>query len=292
MSGVAGEKIRETRIARATGTEVKLVDADHPECTDYDSAEGGRWVTECADHGSFVQHETWKLARSHLGHPEDWCDTCQGKPTAENPSGGGFSEEERARARATRRRKAEERRAEQNEETARRHAKRNLEQQRMDWTVHEPMVERVYLPEEKEAHEAAHDRMIAAKEAARKAKTGRRQAEASLSSLPTAKTKREKANRKRIEDEAAALDDVVVAQEDAARIAEQEKSQTARLAFLRGCVVRGWKIKHVHGTGWYWVIEKGGERIRIPDDYFADPDPATFRRAEELPEGMEVQGDD
>lgn len=288
MSSVAGEKIRETRIARATGTEVKLIDADHPECTDYDSSEGGRWVTECADHGSFVQHDTWKLARSHLGHPEDWCETCQKEPAAGGDAGGGFSEEERRRALETRRRKAQERQAERNEEVARRQAKRNLEQQWMDWTVHEPMVERVYLPEEKEAHQAAHDRMIAAKDAARKAKDGRRQAELSLNGLPPSKTKREKANRKRIEDEIAGLDEIAVAQEDAARIAEQEKSQTARLAFLRGCVLRGWKIEH--GEGWW--IEKGGKRIRIPDDYFADPDRATFRRAEELPEGVEVRADD
>lgn len=288
MSGVAEELIRESRVARATGTEVKLIDADHPECTDYDSAEGGRWVTECADHGSFVQHETWKLARSHLGHPEEWCATCQGTDPPPEGAGAGFSEEERQRGLATRRKKAEERRAQQNEEVARRQAKRDLEQQWTDWTVGQPLVNRLYLPEEKEAHEAAHKRMTDAKAAAVNAKRGRQAAEQTLRDLPKPKTKRERANVKRLEDEASGLDSTEVAQADAAKIAEAEAAEIARVALLRGCFRAGWRI--VRDSGWH--IEKADRRVRIPDDFFADPSPALFAKAEELPEGQEVQSDD
>lgn len=289
MSGVAEELVRESRIARATGTEVKLIDADHPECTDYDSAEGGRWVTVCSDHGNFVQHGTWKLARQHLGHPEEWCEGCQGSAPAGDPNGG-FSEEERERALVTRKRKAEERRAERNAEAERKQEKRNLEEQWTHWTVHKPFadVRAIYRPADKEAHGAALKRHVDAETEARKAKRGLRAAEESLRDLAKPKTKRERANLARLEKEAEELDQRAVSEKDLARIAGEEATRLARIAYLRGCLAGGWKL----GLGGYSrprrFIEKGDRQVWIPADYLeADG----YSEAELMPE-EEVSSDD
>lgn len=73
----AGKLVREARVARSTGVTVELIDGEHPDCDLFDPDEGGRWATICREHASIVQHETWKLARQFLGHPEEWCDDCR-----------------------------------------------------------------------------------------------------------------------------------------------------------------------------------------------------------------------
>lgn len=268
MSGVAGEKIRETRIARATRTEVELLDAAHPDCAEFDPAEGGRWVTLCADHGNFVQHETWKIARSHLGHPEEWCEGCRDlAPAGDDDSTGIFSKEERERALATRRRKADECRAEKAEEEKRTEAKR-LEDQWSHWVIHEPMnTTRAYFVVEKEEYEKARAERTSALDAAQRAKRARRQGEEALSALPKVKSRKEKKNRERIEGEIEAADEIVVAKEDVARVAGERISYLARVAAIRGHLARGWKL----GVGGHSrprrFIEKGDRVVWIPDDF-------------------------
>jgi hypothetical protein len=260
---VAGKLVRESRVARATGTTVELVDADHPDCTDYQSDEGGRWVTVCVAHSTFVQHETWKLARQFLGHPEEWCDAC--RESDPKPADGGFSAEERQRALETRRAKAEEKRKAREAAAAVDAVKADLDEQWMDWTVHEPMVDRLYLPGEKELHDEQAEIQSAARAAARKAKEGRRAAEAAIANAGPVKSKREKKNIDRLEGERDALDEIVVAQEDRERIAARERDRIARRAFLRGCVKAGWTLEaksHASAT-----ISKGDRVLRIPTDY-------------------------
>jgi hypothetical protein len=256
--------VREKRIARSTDVEVELIDAAHPDCKDFDSEEGGRWVTLCSAHGGFVQHSTWRLARQHLGHPEDWCPTCQEAEADAEDSNGGFSEEERQRGLETRRRRAEERRAAQTEAQRRKEEAEDLDRQYSHWVVNEPMTDRVYRPDEKEAWDVARAERTSALEAARRAKGARRQGEESLANLPKVKSKKEKKNRERLEAEVTAADEIVVAKEDVARIAGETTTRLARIAALRGHVVRGWKLVSRDGRR---AIEKGDRVVFIPDDY-------------------------
>lgn len=270
----AGKLVRETRIARTTGVTVEVVDADHPDCDEFQSDEGGRWVTVCRDHGSFVQHETWKLARQFLGHPEEWCEKCQ---TAEGvgDSNGGFSEEERARAAETRRRKAAERRKTREEEEERRRRRASIEQQWSDWAVNSPMVESIYVGDEKERHDAAREAMSDAKAKAASAKRARQAAENSIETVTRLKikSKREKKNLQRLEGEAAALDAEQVAQEDRAREAEAEKTRLARIALIRGAIAAGWKLE----LGSPVRITNGDRDLRVPDDYLSREDYAVAK---------------
>lgn len=55
--------------------QTSLIDARKSE--DFREDEGGRWVTYCDLHGSFVQHATRSLARDFLAHPGEWCEACQ-----------------------------------------------------------------------------------------------------------------------------------------------------------------------------------------------------------------------
>ncbi|MGH2939462.1 MAG: hypothetical protein ACRDPE_15245 [Solirubrobacterales bacterium] len=264
MSGVADQLVRESRVARATGTTVELVDAAHPDCRDYDADEGGRWVTVCTEHGSFVQHETWKLARQFLGHPEEWCESCRKSPAAKEPRAG-FSAEERQRALETRRAKAEEKAKARAAADAKEAVKRDLDDQWMDWTVAEPMVDRLYLPGDKELHDEQAQIVSDARAAARKAKEGRRAAEAAIVNAGPIKSKREKKNIDRLEGERDALDEIVVAQEDRERIAARERDRIARRAFLRGCVAAGWTLEAKANAP--ATITKGDRTLRIPADY-------------------------
>lgn len=65
--------VRETR-CRATGATVQIVDARLS--LDFDEAEGGRWVTWCDTHETFVQHETLADARYHAADSATWCGLC------------------------------------------------------------------------------------------------------------------------------------------------------------------------------------------------------------------------
>lgn len=266
--------VRERRIARGTGTEVELVDAGHPDCRDFDPAEGGRWVTVCVDHGGIAQHGTWRNARQWLGHPEEWCPTCQDDSPEEGAvidSRGGFSQEERDRAAETRRRKAEERRKERDDEKAAEQTKCDLEDQWTAWTVSQPIVDRVYTDAQREAHDVAHATMVEASAEARKARQGHRQAEERLADLPETKSRRERRNLARLEAEATSLDERVVEQEDRARIAREEADRIARRAFLSGCLQAGWTLNLDAGSG-VLSIEKGDRRVRVPDDYLPPED--------------------
>jgi hypothetical protein len=268
----AGKLVRETRIARTTGVTVEVVDADHPDCDDYQSDEGGRWVTHCLGHGNFVQHETWKLARRFLGHPEEWCDGCRAiaEEGGVGDSDGGFSEEERARAAESRRQKAAERQKVREEEEERRRRRANIEQQWSDWAVNSPMVESVYVGDEKERHDAAREAMSDAKAKAANAKRARQAAEDSIETVTQLKikSKREKKNLQRLEGEATALDSEQVAQEDRAREAEAEKTRLSRIALLRGAIAAGWKLR----LGPTVVLASSERDLRIPDDYLTKED--------------------
>jgi len=342
----AGQLVRETRIARTTGTTVEVVDADHPDCTDFQSDEGGRWVTVCKDHGQFVQHDTWKIARRFLGHPEEWCGKCtevleeNGGPVGyrtgaahqswtESPSywtvhhwlnreyektaceecgstksldwafigepgdwgrdrsqyrvlcrschvtedksraRNSFSEEERARAAQTRRKKAEERRAAHDAEEERKRAAAAIDDQWSDWVIGQPMIESVYVGDEKERHQKAHDEMQEAKGKAATAKRAHRSAEEAIENVTglKIKSKREEKNLKRLEGEATVLDGEVVAQEDRTRLAEAEKTRLARIAYVRGTLRAGWKLRLDPPT-----LSKDGEALLIPGDYLETED--------------------
>lgn len=280
MSGVAGKMIRESRVARVTGVLVELVDADHPECTDFQSEEGGRWVTICREHTEFVQHETWKVARQFLGHPEEWCDGCREAPKGDS-AGDGFSEEERQRALETRRANAAAKQAQREAEKAKRDDKRDLEGQWTAWIFGEPMTDRVWLPAEKEAADKARSTRTSALEAARKAKGARRQGEERLKDLPKIKSKREQKNRDRLEAEISAADEIVVAKEDVAHIAREEQDRLARIAQIRGHRRAGWKVVTSDGDGEVWKLAKPGTKralvkgdrvVEIPDNYLPAED--------------------
>lgn len=263
----AGKLVRETRIARTTGVTVEVVDADHPDCTDFQSNQGGRWVTVCRDHEESVQHVTWKWARRLLGHPEEWCESCKamadeggiGEPN------GGFSEEERARAAEARRRKAEERRAAREAEEERKRAAAAIDEQWSDWVIGQPMVERVYVGDEKERQEKAHIEAREAKGKAATAKRAHRAAEEAIDNVTKLKikSKREKKNLDRLEAEAAALDAEVVSQEEIARVAEAEKTRLSRIAYVRGALRDGWKLELDPRPR----ISKAETQLLIPDDF-------------------------
>lgn len=44
--------------------------------SDFREDEGGRWVTFCQKHGTFVQHETRALAYNWAKVPAEWCAEC------------------------------------------------------------------------------------------------------------------------------------------------------------------------------------------------------------------------
>lgn len=79
----AGQAIRHRTIARSTGAEIEVIDADHPDA-DVDrgaperpgDADAGRWVTVCRTHGGVCNHDTLALARSFAAAPEQWCEDC------------------------------------------------------------------------------------------------------------------------------------------------------------------------------------------------------------------------
>lgn len=63
-----------TRRAWSTGTEVSV---GRSEEFGLDPADGGAWTTQCETHGSNVQHESLRVARSWASCPEGWCEECQ-----------------------------------------------------------------------------------------------------------------------------------------------------------------------------------------------------------------------
>lgn len=63
--------------ARSTGTLVVLVDG-FAQGLETPGTGAPRWFTVCDEHGGCVGHYTIASARSHLAHPEAWCETCSG----------------------------------------------------------------------------------------------------------------------------------------------------------------------------------------------------------------------
>jgi hypothetical protein len=62
------------RRCRATGAIVSVIDAERS--ADFETAEGGRWVTYCETHETFCQHETRALAVHHAADSGTWCGLC------------------------------------------------------------------------------------------------------------------------------------------------------------------------------------------------------------------------
>jgi len=77
MSRIAGEKQRHR--SRETGTVVIVFDG---RAQDLDE-DGGRWYTECLDHGDVATHATLALARWHAPFSNGWCSGCQHKEEEE-----------------------------------------------------------------------------------------------------------------------------------------------------------------------------------------------------------------
>jgi hypothetical protein len=61
--------------SRVTGTVNSLIDAE--ESPDFNSEEGGRWITFCNDHGQFVQHTSRSVAHGFRPRSDEWCSVCQ-----------------------------------------------------------------------------------------------------------------------------------------------------------------------------------------------------------------------
>lgn len=64
---------RVCRHVNTTGTLVTIYDG---RAAGFD-LEGYRWRTVCEDHGKFVSHSTYALARSWISRPDEWCEGCQ-----------------------------------------------------------------------------------------------------------------------------------------------------------------------------------------------------------------------
>lgn len=262
-----GKLVRKSRIARSTGTKVELIDADHPDCSDFDSAEGGRWVTICEDHGGCVQHDVYRNARTFLAHPEDWCEGCQEIETPADSNGDGFSEEERKRGLETRRRKAAEAQKQKDEEEARRSAARALEEQWTVWVSASPVLEPLFS--EEEAEEAASLRVdrATANIIAKEAKKTRADLERELGSLPERPTKKEgKEKRADLEKRVSDLDSQEVAALDKVRIADEALTRVSRIGYLRACRARHWRISKPGAYGRF-LLRTGTVDLRIPDGF-------------------------
>jgi hypothetical protein len=72
------EKVKEAglierRRCRLTGLQVGLYNGLK---SGFDADEESPWVTMCEEHGNLVNHQTLRLARSHMVVPE-WCEECQ-----------------------------------------------------------------------------------------------------------------------------------------------------------------------------------------------------------------------
>lgn len=70
FNGLAGCVVQ--RRSRTTGHIVGLYEAEQAEL----DASSGRWATICEAHGHIVNHDTLRLALSHLGDPAGWCEAC------------------------------------------------------------------------------------------------------------------------------------------------------------------------------------------------------------------------
>ena len=129
-------------------------------------------------------------------------------------------------------------------------------------------MEEVYTAGEGDTREKLREQYREASMALNAARRGHRQAEAVLADLPKPKTKRERANLKRLEEEAAALDALIVEHSATVDRNEGERSILYRIAYLRGCIKAGWKLKH--GAGKRQEISNGEMTIRIPDNYLPE----------------------
>ena len=52
-----------------------MVGLYHADQAQLDSS-AGPWATICEEHGHIINHDTLALARSHLGDPTGWCESC------------------------------------------------------------------------------------------------------------------------------------------------------------------------------------------------------------------------
>lgn len=257
--------VRKSRVVRSTGAKVELIDADHPDCSDFQSEEGGRWVIVCATHNGFVQHDVYRDARKFLAHPEDWCEGCQGVESVDGEEG--FSEEERKRGLETRRRKAAEKQKLEEEEASRKAAVRDLEEQWTLWIAGCPVLEPAFT--EAEEAEAAELRVTRATAGmlAKQAKRTRGDLERELADLPEKPKKKEgKEERADLEKRIADLDAQEVEQQDKARLADLALSRVSRIAYLRACLERHWRLTKPGAYGRY-LARTGSVDLRIPDNY-------------------------
>lgn len=265
----AGQAVRETRVIRATGLPAQVVDTHHPE-TPLEPGPGRdparRFGTWCPTHENGRRYSTWKEARRALASPEDWCQACAELVAAEGPvapRNGGFSEEERERARAVRSAHAAKRREEEERRRAARDAERDAERAWSDWCMGMPMVTPAYEADERERMDELRTRRLAEADRARRAKAEVREAEAELDpppGKPMPKPKRKKELEERIR-EAESVEQTAT---DLAAQLQTEQNHLHRVAFLRACQKAGWRI-HRNGTG--TDLRQGDEALRLPPDY-------------------------
>lgn len=71
LGGFLG-KVQTSR-ARSTGSTISIYHAEQAGFC----ADGGGWVTFCENHSCLINHESLKLARQWVPHPEEWCGECQ-----------------------------------------------------------------------------------------------------------------------------------------------------------------------------------------------------------------------
>lgn len=260
------EVIREKRIPHVTGREVHLVDGELS--PDFDPAEGGRWVTLCTEHGEFVQHTSYRTARSFLADPREWCGACKKAPPVEWT--GGFTPEDRARAlekrRETAARRAEAREAARQEKLR----ERTLEQQWLEWTFTAPMIDRLWDEEEELIAAGLRRTAVHALQAAQKARRDRRSAEEDVDSMPAKpKGKADQRLLKKLEDRVMELDQRETEKRAVAEDARADADRLARRAWIRGALQRGFTVTE-NGVG--RIVAKGGWQARVPDDYLPAED--------------------
>lgn len=56
--------------------------------------DGGPYATICEEHSTLVNHDTLKLAKSHLPYPSGWCDSCREAHYGVNEGPGAMRREE------------------------------------------------------------------------------------------------------------------------------------------------------------------------------------------------------
>lgn len=68
--------IIQNRRNRITGAHIAVIDARRDPGQNWQEDEGGRWVTWCDRHETFMQHETRSEATWQAADPTGWCGMC------------------------------------------------------------------------------------------------------------------------------------------------------------------------------------------------------------------------